>query len=87
MRGEDFFIEVVKNIVNDPDAVKVVRTIDERGVLLTVSLNPKDAGLLIGTKGSVINSIRTLTRVIGIRSGEKISIKVEEPLGRKYAEK
>ena len=78
MRGEDFLLEVSRAIVNNPDDILIERTIDERGVLLMVSLNKNDVGLLIGTKGTVINSIRTLTRVIGIRSGEKISIKVND---------
>ena len=36
--------------VSNPDKVKVERKVDEMGVLLTLSVDPMDMGLIIGEK-------------------------------------
>ena len=80
------FVEyVIKSIVNNPDAVKVVRTVDELGVLLTVKVDPKDMGLLIGRSGSTAKSIRTLARIVGMRNNARVNLKIEEPEGGKMS--
>ena len=43
------FVEyVVKSLVEHPDDVMVERMIDEKGVLLTLTVNPEDLGRVIG---------------------------------------
>ena len=47
------FVEyVVKTLVSHPDDVVVERAIDEKGVLLTLTVNPEDLGRVIGKRGS-----------------------------------
>lgn len=78
------FVEyVIKSIVNNPDAVKVGRTVDELGVLLTAKVDPKDMGLLIGRAGSTAKAIRTLARIVGMRNNARVNLKIEEPEGGK----
>ena len=57
------FVEyIVKTLVNNPDKVVVDREIDERGVLLSLSVDPEDVGRVIGKRGATAQSIRTLLR-------------------------
>ena len=80
------FVEyVLKAIVEHPDAVKVVRTIDELGVLLTVEIHKDDMGTVIGKNGQTAKSIRTLLRVIGAKSNARVNMKILEPEGSEGA--
>ena len=80
------FVEyVIKSIVTNPDAVAVTRSVDELGVLITVKVDPKDMGLLIGRAGSTAKSIRTLARIVGMRSNARVNVRIEEPEGGKMA--
>ena len=55
------FVEyVVKALVGHPDDVAVEREIDEKGVLLTLTVNPEDLGRVIGKRGGTAQSLRTL---------------------------
>ena len=71
------FIEfVVKTLVNNPDDVKVTRTIDERGVLLSLTVAPEDVGRVIGKRGATAQAIRTLLRVLGTKNGARYNLKI-----------
>ena len=80
-RDREFVEIIIKEIVNNPDAVKVVRTVDELGVLLSVKVDPADMGLLIGRSGSTAKAIRTLARIVGMRNNARVNLKIEEPEG------
>jgi len=67
---------ILKGIVNNPEAVKIDRQIDERGVLLTVDVDPSDMGHLIGRQGRTIQSIRTLIKIVGAKNQARINIKI-----------
>lgn len=70
---------IVKNLVNNPDHVKITRSMDELGVLLKIKVHPQDMGLLIGRKGVIINAIKTIMKAIGLKNHARLNIKVEEP--------
>lgn len=71
------FVEyIVKTLVNNPDKVDVEREIDERGVLLSLSVDPEDVGRVIGKRGATAQSIRTLLRVLGTKNGARYNLKV-----------
>ena len=72
---------IAKALVDNPDKVEVVRTVDELGVLLTVKVAPEDMGLLIGRSGTTAKAIRTLARIIGMRNNARVNLKIEEPEG------
>lgn len=51
------FIEyIVKSVVGHPDDVVVERIIDEKGVLLTLTVNPEDLGRVIGKRGLLLRA-------------------------------
>ena len=72
---------VVKSIVANPNDVVVDRTIDERGVLLTLKTNPADMGYVIGRKGQTAQSIRTLLKIIGAKNNSRVNLKIYDPEG------
>lgn len=76
------FVEyLIKSIVTNPEAVEVIRTVDDLGVLLTVKVAPEDMGLLIGRSGSTAKAIRTLARLVGMRNNSRVNLRIEEPEG------
>ncbi len=78
---QEFVEYVVKSIVDHPDDVQVARTIDEMGVLLTLTVNPEDMGQVIGRQGATAKSVRTLLRVIGAKNNARVNLKINEPEG------
>ncbi len=80
---EKFIEEIVKSLVNYPEDVKITRTVDEVGVLLTLKINPADVGQVIGRKGNTIRAIRTLLKIIGRKNNARINLKIEEPKEKK----
>ncbi|MDO8495230.1 MAG: KH domain-containing protein [bacterium] len=80
-KDRDFVEFIVKEIVTEPNDVEVTRQVDEMGVLLSVKVNPKDMGLLIGRQGSTAKAIRTLARIIGMRNNARVNLRIEEPEG------
>lgn len=71
------FVEyVVKSLVSHPDAVKIERRIDEKGVLLELSVDPEDLGRVIGKRGATAQSIRTLLRALGTKNEARYNLKI-----------
>ena len=71
------FIEyIVKSVVGNPDDVIVDRIIDEKGVLLTLTVNPEDLGRIIGKRGITAQSLRTLLRALGTKNDARYNLKI-----------
>jgi predicted RNA-binding protein YlqC (UPF0109 family) len=71
------FIEyVVKSLVGNPDAVEVARRIDEKGVLLELTVDPEDLGRVIGKRGATAQSLRTLLRALGTKNDARYNLKI-----------
>jgi predicted RNA-binding protein YlqC (UPF0109 family) len=80
MDADQQFVEyVVKAIVNNPNDVRTERTVDERGVLITLYINPADMGYVIGRQGQTARSVRTLLRIVGAKSNARVNLKIYEP--------
>ena len=71
------FIEyVVKSLVGNPDAVQVDRSVDEKGVLLELTVDPEDLGRVIGKRGATAQSLRTLLRALGTKNEARYNLKI-----------
>ena len=71
------FVEyIVKSLVGHPDDVAVERLIDEKGVLLTLTVNPEDLGRVIGKRGVTAQSLRTLLRALGTKNDARYNLKI-----------
>jgi predicted RNA-binding protein YlqC (UPF0109 family) len=79
---DKIFLEyVVKALVDNPNDVKIDRTVDEMGVLITLTVNPADMGKIIGRMGNTAKAIRTLLRIIGMKNNARVNLKINEPAG------
>ena len=73
------FVEyIVKNLVEKPENVKVERTIDEKGVLLTLTVDAEDLGRVIGRRGATAQSLRALLRALGVKNDARYTLKIED---------
>lgn len=71
------FVEyVVKSLVGKPDAVSIKRTVDEKGVLLELTVDAEDLGRVIGKRGATAQSIRTLLRALGTKNEARYNLKI-----------
>ena len=67
------FVEyIVKSLVEHPDDVSVDRIVDEKGVLLTLAVNPGD----LGRRGGTAQSLRTLLRALGTKNSARYNLKI-----------
>ena len=82
-RDAQFLEYVIKGLVDNPDKVVINRTVDEMGVLLTLSVDPIDMGKVIGRSGNTAKAIRTLLRVVGMKNNARVNLKINEPEGGK----
>ena len=63
-------------MVSNPDDVKIDRSIDEKGVLLTLTVNEEDLGRIIGRRGSTAQSLRALLRALGTKNDARYNLKI-----------
>lgn len=87
MNKDQEFIEMIaKALVENQEAVKVDRKVDEMGVLITLDVDPSDMGKVIGKQGATAKAIRTLLRVVGMKNNARVNLKINEPNGGQSAE-
>lgn len=85
MEPDHAFLDyVVKAIVDRPEDVVITRTVDELGVLLTLTVHPDDMGKVIGKQGKIATqAIRPLLRAVGLKHNARVNLKINEPVGGK----
>lgn len=78
---KQFLEDLVKALVDHPENVRINRTVDEMGVLLTLDVHADDMGKIIGRSGNTAKAIRTLLRVVGMKHDARVNLKINEPEG------
>ncbi len=78
---QEFVEQIIRAIVNHPDDVRTERIVDERGVLITLHINPEDMGYVIGRQGQTARAVRTLLKIVGAKSNARVNLKIYEPEG------
>lgn len=74
---EQQFIEyIVKQLVDNPDDVVVERVVDERGILLKLTVSPDDLGRVIGKHGATAQSLRSLLRALGTKNDSHYNLRI-----------
>ncbi|MEY2664329.1 MAG: hypothetical protein RIT04_137, partial [Candidatus Parcubacteria bacterium] len=82
MQTDQQFLEyVIKALVDNPNEVKITRTVDEMGVLMTLEVGAADMGKVIGRSGNTAKAVRTLLRVVGMKNNSRVNLKINEPEG------
>jgi predicted RNA-binding protein YlqC (UPF0109 family) len=84
MEPDQAFLEyAVKALVDHPEEVVTTRTIDQMGVLLTLTVHPEDMGKVVGKLGKTAEALRVLLRIIGMKGNARVNLKINEPVGGK----
>jgi len=77
MDQDTAFLEyVVKALVDNPNDVKIERTVDEMGVLVKLTVNPADMGKIIGRQGRIVQAIRTIVKAATVGTGERVNVEI-----------
>ncbi len=78
------FVEfIVKSLVSNPDKVSIERSIDEKGVLLELTVDPEDLGRVIGKRGAAAQALRTLLRALGTKNDARYNLKIVDVGGER----
>lgn len=80
---EQFIEYVVKTIVGNPDAVSIKRSVDEKGVLLELTVDQEDLGRVIGKRGAGAQALRTLLRALGTKNDARYNLKIVDVGGER----
>ncbi|MBS0630031.1 MAG: KH domain-containing protein [Verrucomicrobia bacterium] len=75
---KEFFDYIVKNLVDQPDAVDIQIVEGEKGTLIEVRVAPEDVAKVVGRKGRIINSLRTLAITVGARFGQRVRLELRD---------
>jgi hypothetical protein len=73
---QEFIAYLVKNLVENPDEVKVKVIDGERRTLIEVSVAKQDVARVIGRKGRTIDALRTIALDLGARMGRRVRVEV-----------
>lgn len=65
---------IIKNLVEDKDAVSINETKKDNTIVFEVKVSEKDMGKVIGRQGKIAKSIRTVTKAIAAKENKKISV-------------
>ena len=79
MKIEQKLVEyITKTLVDQPDAVRVEREVDDRGVLLTLHVDDEDLGRVIGKGGMTAQSLRLILKALGSKNGERYNLRIAD---------
>jgi hypothetical protein len=67
---------IAKNLVDDPNQVKVELLENANAITLELHVAQNDMGRVIGKGGKIANSIRTLVRVAAAREGKRVNLEI-----------
>ena len=80
MEATLFLRNLIETLVDHPDQIEITEKQDELGTLLSLKVAPEDMGTIIWRGGKTIDSLRTVIRVLGSKSGARVNLRIiEEP--------
>ena len=69
--------KIVSEFVDHPEDVKTQETTLEDGtILVSLSVNPEDMGIVIGKGGKIAKALRHLLRIPGIKLGKRVNLEI-----------
>ena len=78
MSPTEFLHLIVSSLVTNTSSIVIEEKHDELGILLSLRVDPADMGSIIGRSGKTIDSIRTVLRVFGSKSGSRVNLRIVE---------
>lgn len=75
---KEFVEYIIKNLVDNPDEVKVNEMTGTNTSIIELSVEKSDIGKVIGKKGETIKALRSLLMSISSRNGLKVKLELIE---------
>ncbi|MEG1706408.1 MAG: KH domain-containing protein [Clostridia bacterium] len=69
---------IVKELVTDKDKVVVTSADSESETVITIRVDEKDVGKIIGRQGKIAMAIRTIAKAVGIKEGKRYTVEIED---------
>jgi len=74
----DLVAFLAKKIVDDPEAVRVEEIDADGDLVIRLHVAEPDRGKVIGRRGRMVQSLRTLARAAGARSDRRVLLEIAE---------
>ena len=68
---------IAKTLANHPDAVQVSSEEDGNRTIITLVVDDRDKGKVIGRQGRVAQALRSLLRVAAVKQNTRINLEIE----------
>ena len=68
---------IIKNLVDNQEAVEVKEVEGEKNIIFEVKVAEGDMGKIIGKKGKIANSIRSILKAAAIKEEKKVNLVIE----------
>jgi predicted RNA-binding protein YlqC (UPF0109 family) len=75
---KEFIEYIAKNLVDDPDSVRVEETNEENKVMLKLHVAKNDLGKVIGKQGKTAKSMRTLLTAVAAKHNKSGHLEIDE---------
>jgi hypothetical protein len=69
---------LARELVDDPDAVRVDTEERDDAVVLVLRVAPEDLGKVIGRGGRIARALRTVVRASAVREGRRVLVEIAE---------
>ena len=67
---------IARAIVDSPDEVTVLETVDGKDVNLVLSVAPDDMGMVIGKNGKIAKAIRTVMKAAASVDAKRVNVEI-----------
>ncbi len=74
---KDVLEYIAKNVVDEPDAVRVTEVENGDTISLKLAVAADDVGKVIGRRGRTARAIRDMVRAAGVKAGVNVSVEIE----------
>lgn len=78
MDAKLFLKNLIESLVDHPEKIEIEEKHDELWTLLSLKVAPEDMGIIIGRGGKTIDSLRTIVRIFGSKSSERVNLRIIE---------
>lgn len=72
----ELLMRIVKQLVDNPEEVKVKEVKGEQNIILELSTAKEDIGKVIGKQGRTIKALRTLLNAASVKTGHRVTLEV-----------
>ena len=74
--GAELLEYLAKQLVDDPDSVRVERIDEEDAVVLRLHVAQDDVGKVIGRQGRIARALRTIVRAGSVRERRRVQLEI-----------